>query len=119
MTIAGRIRELATTSTVEVLLTDGRSFVVQAPEHVGGSARGDQVMLPSGDTIVLVDASDIASVRVAVPDPDVESLRRGEEVPAWLMARIREQPALFVKAGHMRPEDLARVLGCVEEHPGG
>jgi hypothetical protein len=118
MTITAKIREMAATSTVEVMLTDGRLFVVQAPEHVGGSPSGDQIMLPFGDdALVLVEAGEIAEVRVAAPHPDVESLRRGE-VPAWLLARMREQPELFVKAGRLRPEDLARVLSRVEKDLG-
>jgi hypothetical protein len=118
MTVAGRIRKMASHSTVEVVMADGRTFVVHAPEHVGGSPSGDRVVLPFSDGgMVVVEAGEIAEVRPTVPDPDVESLRRGEQVPVWLMARIREQPELFVKAGRMRPEDLARVLGLLE-HPG-
>jgi hypothetical protein len=114
MTItASQIREMATHSAVEVVLTDGRSCVVQAPEHVGGSASGDQLVLPFGGALVLVEADDVASVRVAVPDPDVESLRRGE-IPSWLIDRMKDRPELFVKVGRLDPEELARVLGRTE-----
>jgi hypothetical protein len=111
MTMTAKIREMASTSTVEVLLTDGRLFVVQAPEHVGGSPSGDQLVLPFGDSLVLVESDEIAEVRVAVPDPDVEALRRGE-VPEWMRYRLCERPELFLRVARTDPE----VLGRVEDH---
>jgi hypothetical protein len=41
-------------ATVEVVLTDGCTFVIHSPDHVGGSARGRRVMLPSGDDGMLL-----------------------------------------------------------------
>jgi hypothetical protein len=117
MTIASQIREMATHSAVEVVLTDGRSCVVQAPEHVGGSADGDQLVLPFGGSLVLVEAEDVSAVRVATPDPDVESVRRGE-VPGWLLTRMRERPELFLKVARLDPEELARLLARTERELG-
>jgi hypothetical protein len=54
----------ASTATVEII-----SFVEQAPEHLGGSTSGRQVLRPFGeDGLVLVETDDDAAVRVAVPD---------------------------------------------------
>jgi len=115
MTITVRqIREMASHSTVEVVMHDGRTFMIHAPENVGGSPNGRQLMLPcGGEGLQLVEADEIADVRIAIPNTDVESLRRGE-VPAWLMARMREQPDVFVKMGRMGPAELAQVLGRIE-----
>ena len=109
-----QIRGLAHKSAVEVVLTDGRTFMIRAPEHVGGSPSGRQITLPSGeDGLVVVEAGDIAAVRVAIPDPEVEALRAGE-ISGWLRDRMRERPELFIMLARLDPEDQARVLGLVE-----
>ena len=108
------IRAMASRSPVEVLLSDGSTFMIQAPEHVGGWPSGHQIMLPLGEeSMVVVEAGDVASVHVGVPDPEIESLRRGE-IPSWLMDRMRERPELFIQVARMEPEYLARMLGRTE-----
>jgi hypothetical protein len=87
--------------TVEVI-----SFAGQAPEHLGGSARGRQVLRPFGeDRLYCVEANDVAAVRVVDPDPDVELFRR-DEIPEWRKARMRERLAPFLTASRMQPGDL-------------
>jgi hypothetical protein len=49
------------------------------------------------------------------PDPDVESLRRGE-VPAWLLKRLAEHPEHFLATARYGglPDDPGRVMAAVE-----
>jgi hypothetical protein len=111
---ATQIREMASNSTVEVILTDGRTFMIHSPEHFAASPSGSRVMLTSGgEVLVLVEVGEVAAVRVAVPDSNVEMLRRGE-VPGWLRDRMRGYPELFIMAARMDPEELARLLGWTE-----
>src|SRR3954447_16168339 len=115
MVTASQIQDIARHSAAEVILTDGRTFMIHSPEHVGRSPSGRQVVLPSGeDVLVLVEVDDIAAVRVAALDPDVEMLRAGE-IPGWMRDRMREHPDLFVRVARMEPEELARALGWGEE----
>jgi len=112
--ISGRqIREMAGSSALEIRLTNGRTLVIGSPDNVGCSPDGDVVALASGECIECVDSDEIVEVRVVVPDPGVESLRRGD-VPGWMLTRMMERPELFLKVARLDPEELARVLDRVE-----
>jgi hypothetical protein len=77
---AAQIQEMASNSTVEVMLTSGRTLMIGAPEHVWVSPDGDLVALSGGAGAEMVDSDEIASVLVAVPDPDGVSRGRGPGV---------------------------------------
>src|SRR5258705_13453413 len=94
---AAQIREIVGHSTAEVLLTSGRTIVVRVPEQVWGHLDGDIIVLSDSRAgVEILDAAEIAEVRAAVPDPDVEAIRAGE-VPGWIRDRMRDRPELFVK----------------------